>query len=270
MRTKVLYLLAGLFSGLLLAQFAPVKKLVMTAPVEQKSETAVGTTTQTSDKQTSEWYPVVKVVDGDTVTININGKNTTLRLIGLDTPETVDPRRTVQCFGKEASDEAKKLMQGQSVRIELDESQGTYDKYGRTLAYVYVPADSRQEGIMVNQYMIAEGFGHEYTYNLPYKYQAQFKTAQKSAQEQKRGLWADSVCGANVSMNVEKSTNAAAVSTFVPTAGTTYDCSHNSYNCSNFKSQAEAQYVFDLCGGSGNDVHKLDSDGDRRVCESLP
>ena len=93
-------------------------------------------------------YPVAKVIDGDTISIIKDGKTVTLRLIGLDTPETVDPRKPVQCFGKAASDKAKELLTGKTVRLEFDPSQGlpsfaeasegTVDKYGRTLAYVFL------------------------------------------------------------------------------------------------------------------------------------
>ena len=134
-------------------------------------------------------YPVAKVIDGDTISIIKDGKTVTLRLIGLDTPETVDPRKPVQCFGKAASDKAKELLTGKNVRLETDASQGTFDKYGRTLAYVFLPS-----GTNFNEYMIAEGYGHEYTYDLPYKYQEEFKAAESRAQEEKRGLWADDTC----------------------------------------------------------------------------
>ena len=159
------------------------------APIHLFPENAT-TTAITTDT----YYPVTKVVDGDTLGVHIDGKNVTIRLIGLDTPESVDPRRPVQCFGKEASDKAKQILSGSSVRIETDPSQGAYDKYGRLLAYVYVPAGSKQEGILFNEYMIREGYGHEYTYNIPYKYQKEFKEAETKAREEKKGLWADGVC----------------------------------------------------------------------------
>src|SRR3989338_4991223 len=166
-------------------------------------------------------YPVAKVIDGDTISIIKDGKAVTLRLSGLDTPETVDPRNPVQCFGKEASEKAKQILTGTSVRIEMDPSQGELDKYGRLLAYVYVPADVRPEGILVNEYMIAEGYGHEYTYNLPYKYQAEFKAAERKAREEKKGLWADGACADDA--NTSTKTGPA-----VPppaTAGGGYECS---------------------------------------------
>lgn len=235
---------------------------------QQEVDTASTTSTQTPQQMGSPreytWYPVSKVIDGDTLVASINGKNITIRLIGIDTPETVDPRKTVQCFGKEASEKARQILSGSSVRLENDPSQGAFDKYGRTLAYVYVVANSKPEGILVNEYMIAEGYGHEYTYTIPYKYQEEFKAAEKHAREAKKGLWADDAC-ARESARPAKTPPPSAVA-----EGGPYECSRNIYNCSSFKMQSEAQAVFDSCGGSNNDIHKLDSDGDGRVCESLP
>jgi micrococcal nuclease len=134
-------------------------------------------------------YMVTHVVDGDTVDVDINGDTERIRLIGLNTPETVDPRRTVECFGKEASEKARGILSGQKVRIETDPTQGTRDKYGRLLAYVFLA-----DGTLFNKMMIEEGYGHEYTYNLPYKYQEEFKAAETKARELKKGLWADGAC----------------------------------------------------------------------------
>ncbi len=211
-------------------------------------------------------YRVVKVVDGDTVAVDIEGKSTTLRLIGLDTPETVDPRTTVQCFGREASDEAKRLLTGTSVHLEYDPSQGlpssakasegTVDKYNRTLAYIYM-----EDGALFNEYMIAEGFGHEYTYGTPYTYQARFKAAEESARAQKKGLWAENACA-----DYPTSAIHPAPHTSVPTGE--YVCSRNAYNCSDFTTRAEAQAAYDAC--RPGDIHKLDSDGDGDACETLP
>lgn len=152
------------------------------------------TTTQppvTAPKTDSQYtyYSVTSVVDGDTVKVNINGTVETLRLIGLDTPETVDPRKEVQCFGKEASNKGKELLTGKKVRIEKDSTQGDKDKYGRTLAYIYT-----ESGIFYNKYMIEQGYAHEYTYNSAYKYQIEFKQAQKTAEANKIGLWSPSTC----------------------------------------------------------------------------
>lgn len=142
-----------------------------------------------ADTKDGPWYPVAKVVDGDTLEVRKDGGIVKVRLIGINTPETVDPRRSVQCFGREASAEAHRLLDGQSVSLETDPSQDTYDKYGRLLAYVYLP-----DGTLFNERMIAAGFAHEYTYNVPYKYQAQFKAAEQAAREARRGLWSPETC----------------------------------------------------------------------------
>ncbi len=136
------------------------------------------------------YHRVVQTIDGDTILVDMDGKPEKVRLIGLDTPETVDPRRPVQCFGREATAKAKNILSGQKVRIEPDMSQDSRDRYGRLLAYVFLP-----DGTLFNKMMIEEGYGHEYTYTLPYKYQAEFKAAETRARELKKGLWANGVCG---------------------------------------------------------------------------
>ena len=219
------------------------------------------------DSSIEAYYLVTKVVDGDTITVSINGKSETLRLIGIDTPETVDPRKPVQCFGKEASNKAKELLSGRKVRIEKDPTQGERDKYDRLLAYVY-----RDDGLFYNKHMIEQGYAHEYTYRLPYKYQTEFKLAQKSAQDNLSGLWSPNTCNGDTTSGSPAKTTITAESTPIPQSpqtNSTYICSYDAYNCSNFKTQAQAQSAFQACGGGTSDVHKLDRDGDGEVCESL-
>ena len=111
-------------------------------------------------------------------------------MIGLDTPESVDPRKPVQCFAlKKPLAQAKTILGGQSVYLETDPSQDAFDKYGRTLAYVWTAS-----GRLFNLDMIANGYAHEYTYGLPYRYQHDFRTAEDDAQAQERGLWSPSAC----------------------------------------------------------------------------
>ena len=129
-------------------------------------------------------FPVTRVVDGDTVRVLIEGQDTAVRLIGIDTPETVAPNRPVECAGPEASVYAEQLMSGQDVFLELDVSQGTYDNYNRILAYVWLMDD-----LMVNLAMIDAGLAEEYTYDAPYAYQQLFQQAEQDAQDDLRGLW---------------------------------------------------------------------------------
>ncbi len=147
------------------------------------------TTKNTSSKNTDTYYPVTKVTDGDTIQVSIDGTVEKIRLIGINTPETVDPRKTVQCFGKEASERMKELVEGKTVRLEYDDSQGYRDTYGRVLAYVYLEDEQ-----MLNRKMIAEGYAYEYTYMTPYMYQADFREVQNLARVSSRGLWAENSC----------------------------------------------------------------------------
>lgn len=134
-------------------------------------------------------FPVVAIVDGDTIKVSIDDKVETLRLIGIDTPETKDPRKPVQCFGKEASAKAAELLSGHQVRLEGDPTQGDRDKYGRLLRYVW-----REDGLFFNEWMLRNGYAHEYTYNLPYMHQTPFKSAERYASENNLGLWNQATC----------------------------------------------------------------------------
>ena len=148
------------------------------------------TKSNNSIKANSPVSKVIKVIDGDTAQIEINGQTKTVRYIGMDTPEIVDPRKTVQCFGREASSKAHELLDNQSVTLEYDELVGDQDKYGRLLAYVILP-----DGSVYNKRMIAEGYAKEYTYqNQSYKYQIEFKNSQSSAEISQLGLWSPNTC----------------------------------------------------------------------------
>lgn len=186
----------------------------MATVVVKPTESISTPTAQVVSNTEFQYYPVITVVDGDTIKVNINGAIKTLRLIGMDTPETVDPRKLVQCFGAEASKKAKELLTGSKIRIEKDLSQGELDKYGRTLAYVY-----RDDGLFYNKYMIEEGYAHEYTYNIPYRYQLEFKTAQKSAQENQRGLWSPNTCNGNTTSAAKSETSSNSTSSTVVKTG---------------------------------------------------
>jgi micrococcal nuclease len=132
---------------------------------------------------------VTRVIDGDTIDVDRMGKTTRVRLIGVDTPEVVDPRKPVQCYGKEASAYTKKILTGQIVTLKRDLSQEDTDTYGRILRYVYL-----SDGQLFNKKLIAEGYAHEYTYRIPYQFQKEFQAAQKDAAKAKVGLWGDGVC----------------------------------------------------------------------------
>ncbi len=219
-----------------------------------------------SENFSSQFFPVVRVVDGDTIVIMRGGRNETLRLIGVNTPETVDPRRPVECFGKEASAFATRVLSGARVRVESDPSQGIKDKYGRTLAYIFLP-----DGTFFNLLLIREGYAYEYTYNEPYRYQNEFRDAERNARVEGKGLWAEGACREALPPPPSVPETPAL---FAPVSSLISDgsieCARNAYNCADLVTQSHAQEVFEYCGGIANDVHRLDRDGDGRVCESLP
>ena len=123
-------------------------------------------------------FTVERVVDGDTLKLT-GGER--VRLIGVDTPETVHPRKPVEYFGKEASAFTKKMCEGKTVRLEYDQTRR--DKYARLLAYVYL-----EDGTFVNAEIIKQGYGFAYT-KFPFKYMEEFRAYERDAREKKMGLW---------------------------------------------------------------------------------
>jgi micrococcal nuclease len=127
---------------------------------------------------------VERVVDGDTVVIRLDGRSVKVRLIGVDTPETVDPRRPVQRFGHEASDFLRRLVEGRTVRVEHEPAGVRQDRYGRELLYLFREPD----GLFVNREIVARGYGHALT-KYPFRFADDFRAAERQAREQQLGLW---------------------------------------------------------------------------------
>lgn len=215
----------------------------------------------TENNSSEKLYEVVSVIDGDTINVKIDEDIKTVRVIGINTPETVDPRKPVECFGKEASSKAKEILSSQKVYLKEDESQGLTDKYGRLLRYVFLSS-----GEDYGKFMISSGYAYEYTYKVSYKYQNEYKEAEILAKNNKAGLWSDEAC----EEKVEEKEITTSTQNFSQNGNGEFICSQNAYNCSDFSKQKDAQEVFDFCGGVSGDIHKLDQDGDGFVCESLP
>jgi len=131
--------------------------------------------------QPSDTYRVARVVDGDTIVL-ANGER--IRYIGIDTPETKHPNKPVQYFGKEASEANRGLVEGKIVRLEYDVQRT--DRYGRTLAYVYL-----QDGTFVNAWLVENGYAHVSTYPPNVRYQDRFRELEQKAREAKTGLWGE-------------------------------------------------------------------------------
>lgn len=128
---------------------------------------------------------VTRVVDGDTIIVNKNGSDYRLRLIGIDTPETVHPSREVECFGPEASAYVAEILDGRQVYLEKDISET--DRFDRLLRYVWL------EDIMVNQILVQQGFAQAVSYPPDVRYYQHFLADQELAKEAGLGLWGE-VC----------------------------------------------------------------------------
>ena len=147
------------------------------APSEEESKESV------KEKQPGDVdATVTNVVDGDTIDIKINGREERVRLLLVDTPETVHPDKPVQPFGPEASDYAKEMLSGKEVRFEYDGPKR--DHYDRLLGYVWV------DGENFNLQLLEKGLArYAYEYDPPYVHAASMKNAETRAKQQEKGIW---------------------------------------------------------------------------------
>jgi micrococcal nuclease len=137
---------------------------------------------------------VVRVVDGDTLKARIAGVTNTVRVIGLDTPESVKPGTPIECFALRASAEAKRLLPaGSAIRLEPDPTQARHDQYGRVLAHVWLA-----DGTLYAERMIRGGFGIHYVYEGVLSiHAARLAAAEAAARAALRGLWSPGTCAGN-------------------------------------------------------------------------
>jgi micrococcal nuclease len=125
--------------------------------------------------------PIIRVVDGDTVHVELDGSDVTIRLIGIDTPETVQPGTPVECFGRRASDYTHRRLDDATVELEFDVE--LTDRYDRTLAYVWLGTE------LFNRTLVAEGYATVTTFPPNVKYVDEFTDAQREAREAGLGVW---------------------------------------------------------------------------------
>jgi endonuclease YncB( thermonuclease family) len=130
-------------------------------------------------------YPVSRVIDGDTIEIIYNGQAESVRFVGIDTAESG------QCFAADATQRVTDLLTetGNQVYLEYDANQNRRDHYGRLLAFLWLP-----DGRSLQWLLLTEGYAMEYTFRLPYRYQAQFKQAEFLANLGGLGLWSPTTC----------------------------------------------------------------------------
>ncbi len=144
--------------------------LVLTAAV------ALAAATLTGDRQDT--FLVTRVIDGDTIELE-NGQ--VVRYLLIDTPETVHPEKPVECFGPEATERNRQLVEGRRVRLERDMTDR--DAYGRLLRYVYA------DGTMVQAELVREGYGYVYSRQPDVKYLKDMAGLEREARELGAGLW---------------------------------------------------------------------------------
>ena len=150
---------------------------------------AAGAASPEQDRTTappSETVRVTGVHDGDTIVVKRHGRPVTVRLIGVDTPETGRPDTPVQFFGPEASGHTRRSLLGKTVRLAFeppDRQGGSVDKYGRLLAYVLT-----EDGRNFNLELVRLGFGRAYT-RYPFSLQREFQAAEHEARSAGTGIW---------------------------------------------------------------------------------
>ncbi|MEK7580672.1 MAG: thermonuclease family protein [Patescibacteria group bacterium] len=182
---KKLLIITTITLGTFIIFFSFNKILINTRILEKKENRIYGIKNSNSAPEASSsstisqaGIKVIRVVDGDTIEIE-GGQR--VRYIGIDTPETVHPQKVVQCFGKEASEKNKELVEGKSVTLTKDVSET--DKYGRLLRYVYIG------DIMVNDFLVRQGYAYSSSYPPDVAHQEEFKEAELEARQGDRGLW---------------------------------------------------------------------------------
>lgn len=185
---------------------------------------------------------VIDVIDGDTIAVLFDdGTVERVRYIGVDTPETVHPRRGVDCYGPEASARNKELVSG--VRVFLEKDVSERDRYGRLLRYVWL-----EDGTFVGAQLVADGYAQVVTYPPDVRWVDLYRELQRVAREEGRGLW-----GGCAGVVREPAGG-------LPDTGRDLDCADFTY-------QEEAQAVLDA---DPSDPHRLDGNHDGEACESLP
>lgn len=248
LRQKRSLLALFLFVGGIIAAGLTTNQEFKLNPQEKQKPTQTVLSASEKMQATGSAALVTKVVDGDTIEVRINNKQEKIRIIGINTPESVDPRRGVQCFGIDASNRAKEKLTGQTVVLQKDPSQSERDKYGRLLRFIWMNNGKTDFGAS----MIAEGYAYEYTYGTPHMHQERYQQLQKEAEQEKRGLWSEQACGGK-------------------TNDTTSEPSTDKKHCSDFTSRQDAQKYFESHGGiTSAEVKGMDGNGDGEACETLP
>jgi len=217
------------------------------------------------DSETVSTGTVTRVIDGDTMEVEYaDGTEETVRLLGVDTPETtlsrVSPdefvgipdtkagRDHLYNWGERATEFAEDELEGEEVRIVVDAESDRRGYFGRLLVYIYVDDEN------VNEQLLSNGYGR--MYDSQFSLREEFTAVERQAQHKEAGLW--DYQGSERESSSETDSEDINVPPLPP---------DGDYNCDNFETQEQAQYVLETEAG---DPHDLDRDGDGVACESLP
>jgi micrococcal nuclease len=211
--------------------------------------------------QTSQTVTVERVVDGDTIEVNpAVGGTGDVRLLGVDTPETVDPGEPVEPYGPEASAFTKRQLEGERITLIFDQEKT--DQYGRTLAYIRISGQSET----FNETLLKQGYAQLYVVPPNDRYETPFSQAQDQARQAQRGIWGlpkEQQCElADRGNGIGEGSPGCQGQTPTPSPDPGVD-----RNCSDFRSQAAAQAELER---DLSDPSNLDGDGDGEACESYP
>lgn len=243
-----------------------------TAPVTKTAQPTARPPTATPEPPTAQpteaervEAQVVRVVDGDTIDVSIDGVTYPLRYIGIDSPESGTPQ------GDRATEANRELVAGQTVYLETDVSDR--DPYDRLLRYVYLA-----DGTLVNARLVRQGFAVAKEYPPDTQLSQRLANAQVKAEEAGAGFWAPVATAIPPTPEPPKATATGEVSQPTqpppppPTASPAVcACGGNLYNCGDFGTHARAQACYEYCKSLGfGDVHQLDGDHDGSACETLP
>jgi micrococcal nuclease len=237
-----------------------------------------------------------RVIDGDTIEVEIDGELYTVRYIGIDSPETKHPEKPVEYMGMEATAANRAMVEQKPVLLEKDVSDT--DRFDRLLRYVYL-----NDGTFVNEKLVEDGFAVASAYPPDVAHQELLAAAEEEARDVEAGLWAPTPTATRVpptatprpatNTPVPQPTAVPATATPQPAVVPTdtpvpppppppptntpapdpavCSCSGNVYNCGDFSTHNAAQACYNYCISVGSgDIHGLDGDDDGIACESLP
>ncbi len=188
--TKSVLLVSLLLNAILL--YIIIEKDISVTNTDNNTKTEQQKETQTKQEpvvyESGKSYPLMRIVDGDTIVIGFEDSTKYVRLIGIDSPEPNDPGGP-QCYSNEATAHLQEIAKTGIVILYFDETQGMYDGYGRLLAYVELPDKTD-----LAKQMLYDGYAREFTYNKDYSRQSEYRKAENDARINERGLWKKGVC----------------------------------------------------------------------------